>query len=380
MTASPFSWLDVYGQFLYSRPEHDLQFQQFNTGNFADTRQALFFNAQQFLVSANSKLPHTSAGFGFELRPLGRLRILESWLTDRLHVSSFERAQNTVTPARPALESPVPQSGRLVTNYSQQEINLLLDLTTKLTLRGGYRYVWGDAQDAITPVSGLAGPESGELRRQVGIGGVTFRPLQRLQVNGEIEAASSDRVYFRTSLRDYQKMRARARFQALAALSLAADFSLLNNQNPAAGNRYDYLFRQNSFSVLWSPQGGRRFSLQADYTRSTFRSDLSYLAPQTLQPERSFYRDNAHLASALVDVPLPGWRKLNPKLAFGGSLAMSSGSRPTSYFQPLGRLAIPLSPNVAWISQWRYYGFGEVFYQFEGFRTHLITTGLRFTR
>jgi hypothetical protein len=39
-----------------------------------------------------------------------------------------------------------------------------------------------------------------------------------------------------------------------------------------------------------------------------------------------------------------------------------------------------LSKNLAWFTDWQYYGYGEVFYLYEGFRTHLLTTGLRLTR
>jgi hypothetical protein len=35
---------------------------------------------------------------------------------------------------------------------------------------------------------------------------------------------------------------------------------------------------------------------------------------------------------------------------------------------------------VSWISEWRYYGFGEAFYTYESFRTHIISTGLRLSR
>jgi hypothetical protein len=38
---------------------------------------------------------------------------------------------------------------------------LFFDATSKLTLRGGYRYAWGDANDAVLPAEGLAGVESG---------------------------------------------------------------------------------------------------------------------------------------------------------------------------------------------------------------------------
>jgi hypothetical protein len=254
-------------------------------------------------------------------------------------------------------------------------VDVLFDATAKLTLRGGYRYAWGNASNLVLPLSELVGLDSGKLRRSVGIGGFSFRPLSKLSFSGEFEGASSDQTYFRTSLHDYQKMHARGQFQALASLLIAADFSLLSNQNPAAGTQYDFQTRQNSISVHWMPKGGH-FSLDGDYSRSTVRSDIRYLAPQTLTPERSFYRDNAHLASALLNIPLPR----GGRVSAGGAIAITSGSRPTTYLQPLAALTIPISKHASWVSQWRYYGYGESFYTYEGFRTHLITTGLKLTR
>jgi hypothetical protein len=379
-TASPVSWADLYGQFLFSQPNNDVHYQQFDSGNLILLSQALSYTGQQYLLSSEANLPHTSGSFGVEVRPFRRLRIVESWLTDRLHNSASSAAGQVFTPASVAPPQPSPQSARLVSNYNQEQVDLFLDLSRKLTLRGGYRYVWGDAGLLVLPVLGLLTPDSGELRRHIGIGGFSFRPSQKIVLSGDVEAASSDRTYFRTSLNDYQRMHVKARYQALGSLSLSADFSLLNNQNPATGVHYDYLARQSSISFLWAPRGGKRFNLQGDYTRSTLRSDISYLSPQNLQTARSFYRDNAHVGSAILDIALPGYRKLAPKLSLGGSLLVSSGSRPTRYYQPLGKLSVPLSAHVAWVSDWRYYGFGEAFYAYEGFRTHLITTGLRLTK
>jgi hypothetical protein len=378
-TASPVSWSDLYGQFLYSQPSSDVSYQQFDTGNFVALSQALVFTGQQYLVSAASTLPHSYGSFGAEIRPLRRVRIIESWLTDRFHNSGSSQTSQLLTPAsaQPQLS---PQSSRLVSNYNQQQVDVLIDLTKKLTLRGGYRYVWGEASTLALPVSGLLTPDAGELRRSVGIGGFSFRPGAKFALSADIEKASSDRTYFRTSLNDYTKLRVKARYQALASLSVSADMSLLDNQNPATAVRYDYLARQNSLALLWAPQGGKRYTLQADYTRSTLRSDISYLIPQELRATQSIYRENAHVSSAVLDVALPGYQKLTPKLSVGGSLYISSGSRPTSYYQPLVKIFVPVSAHVAWVSDWRYYGFGEALYAYEAFRTHLFTTGLRFTR
>jgi hypothetical protein len=65
------------------------------------------------------------------------------------------------------------------------------------------------------------------------------------------------------------------------------------------------------------------------------------------------------------------------RIGAGGSLFVSSGSRPTEYYQPLLRLVVPLHQHLAWRADWCYHGFGEIFYPTEGFRAHLVTVGLR---
>jgi hypothetical protein len=380
LTANATPWLDLYGQFLFSQPDSTVHYQQADTGNFILSSQLLFYNSQQYLLSAAAKLPHTSASFGAEIRPMPRVRILESWLTDRLHDSSSAAATQALAPLGISGQTSALLSSSLATNYSQEEINVFFDATSRLTLRGGYRYVWGDARDATLPPAGLASADTGKLRRNVGIGGVTYRPGQKISMSGEAEGGWSDGVYFRTSLYDYRKLRARGHYQATAALSLSADFILLDNQNPAPGAHYDYRAQQESVSFFWSPAASKRLDFQGSYSRSALRSDISYLVPETLQPERSFYRDNAHTATALFSANLPGYEGLVPKVSAGGSFVVTSGSRPTSYYQPVAKLLVPLRKNLSLFAEWQYYGYGEALYLYEGFRTHLLTGGLRLTR
>ncbi len=99
-------------------------------------------------------------------------------------------------------------------------------------VHGGYRYVWGDASDAVLPAEGLVSSDEGRLRRNVGLGGVTFRPSQKLSLKAEAEVGSSGGAYFRTSLYDYEKVRAQARYQVLKTLNFTADFMALINNNP----------------------------------------------------------------------------------------------------------------------------------------------------
>ena len=383
-TASPFSWLDLSGQLLYSQPETNVNYTQLNTGSFVVQQAILFYTGEQALGFAVGKQPHTTGSLGFELRPLRRVRVIESWMTDRMHTAAASQFTDMLGVSGPVPGNPPgPFAGDpalyslLAVNYNQEQVDLLVDVTHKLTLRGGYRYVWGDAQTGDALVF-PAGQETSELRQQVGIAGANFRATQKLSANVEFEGASTDHAYFRTSLYNYQKMRARARSQVSPALALQASFSLLDNQNPTPGINYDFLSRQNSLSASWIPS--KRVSILGEYTRSTLRSNIGYLEPETLGPEVSLYRDNAHNASALIDVALPGYAKLTPRLAFGGSLFISSGSRPSTFYQPLARLSLPLHKGVLWKSEYRYYGYGETFYQYEGFRAHILQTGLTLSR
>jgi hypothetical protein len=380
VTASPFSWIHLSGQYLYSLPSSDASVNQASTGNFFAQSRLSFYTAEQARWSSEAKMPHTAGSFGAELRPHSRLRVFESLVTDRFHTTGTLLALVSTTSPGPGVTQAATGLERLELNYNRQEFNVLFDLTSRLTLRGGHRYVWGDAR-VRAPVLSQTGPsESGETRMQVGVAGLTFRPAHKLSVYFDFEAASADRNYFRASLADYQRMQTRAKYQVLSSLSLAANFSLLNNENPAPSSRYQFENRNNSLTAYWTPKGGKWLSIVGDYTRSTLTSDLSYLVPQTLQAARSFYVERAHTGTAALDLSFPKVNNQPPKLTLGGSLFVSSGSRPTQFYQPLGRLSFPLHRRASLFADWRWYNLGERFYAYEGFRTHQFILGLRLSR
>lgn len=373
LSASPFAWLDVNGQFLYSLPRSDVAYTEAGTGRFAVLSSLTFFDRLQGSVRSEAKLPHSLGTLGAELRPLRRLRIVESWMTDRLH-----NASGTFLNAQIAVTAPLTSFDRLAVNYNEHRLDVIYDLTTRITLRGGHRYVWGDALVPASLPRRDEGVAAGELRRHSALAGVTLRPVAKLSFNADLETASGDRAYFRTSLADYTKMVARARYQPATSLTFSARFSVLSNENPAAAVQFDWLSRDNALSLLWTPAGGKRLSLSGEYSRSTVRSNLSYLAPQDLVREQSLYRENAHTGNLMLDLrpALPH----SPYLTLGGSFFVSSGSRPTRYYQPLARLSLPIHKRVHWTSEWRWYGFSETFQAYEGFRTHQFSTGLRLTK
>jgi hypothetical protein len=375
-------WMDVYGQFLFSQPSSNVNYHENATGNFYLPSEIVFYQSEQYLVSAAAKMPHTSGSLGAEIRPLKRVRMTESWLTDRMHDSgNSPSTQTNAIAGGPEVIAQTLQSS-LVSNYNQVESNVYVDVLSHLTLRGGYRYVWGDANDAVLPQGGnLTGAlEQAKLRRNVGLGGIVYRPTQKILLTAETEVASSGGVYFNTSLYDYQKVRTQARYQATGSLSLALDFTYLNNDNPTPGINYTFRSQQEEASIFWSPRNGKIFTFQGSYSWASIRSDIFYLVPQTLTPAISNDLEDAHTATALFNVNLGHWGVVAPKLTAGGSLFISSGTRPTSYYQPMAKLWVPLSKQVQAFAQWWFYGYGEAFYPYEGFGTHIAAIGLRYTR
>ncbi len=381
VTATPVSWLNLSGQFLYSQPKTDVHYFDASAGNFVALTSLLAYSGQNAAATGTAKQPHATGNAGFEMRPFRRFRILEAWTTDRYHDAGFGLLSqqilglgSTGTPSVSSLAT------RQVVNYNQQEVDLFFDATSKLTIRGGYRYVWGDATVVAGQLSQSGNFASGTLQRHVAIAGVSFRPWEKLSANLEYEGASSDHVYFRTSLNDYNRVRARARYQLTGSLGVQANLTLLNNQNPAAGVHYDFQIRDNAFSVYWTPNGGKRMSVTGEYDRSTVHSNITYLSLPFLNSAISDYRENAHTATTLIDLVLPGYAGRTPRLTAGGSLFISNGSRPERFYEPVLKLSLPLEKHVSWNTEWRWYGLGEQFYLYEGFRTHVFMTGLRLTR
>jgi hypothetical protein len=298
-------------------------------------------------------------------------------MTDRYHDAASPFITQSYTSTTPIASLVTALNYGQVVNYNQEQVDIIVEASSKLTLRGGYRVVWGDATVLAGQLSQTGPLVSGQLRRNVGLGGVVFRATQKLSLNLDYEGASSDHIYFRTSLNDYNRGRARAQYKVTNTLALQARFQVLNNQNPDPTVRYDFESRDNALSVFWTPNGGKRISVMGEYDRSTVRSDIAYLG-NLLAPGISTYRDNAHTATSTVTLPLPGYAAA--KLVFGGSVFLSNGSRTTHYYQPLVQLSVPIQKHIIWNTEWKYYGFGEDFYLYEAFRTNIFMTGFRVTR
>ena len=392
-TATLSSWLDVYGHYMYANPHNDVNFQQLATGSFVVLSQALFYSTGQSILTATANLPHKGGNFGWDLHPARRFRVTQAWTTDRL-----DSRATAVTLDRLALAASTPlgnstlgyttlgnstlgnTNSLLNASDNRLETNAFVEGPRHVTFRGGYRYVWGDSQGAILPAAGLPGAQFATLRRQVGLGGITWRPGTRWSAAADAEVGRGSGAWFRTSLYDYRKVRATGSAKLTSTLRLSLDYRTLHNDNPYSGVSYRFDTHQEAASLNWAPKG-ERLDLQASYEHCGYNSSIAYLQPQILVSAVSNYREACHTMSGLVSASLKSPVKGMPiKLLAGGSAVLTAGSRPTTYYQPTARVNVPLTKKIGLFAEWRYYGLNETFYMYEAFRTHILTTGLRFTR
>lgn len=75
--------------------------------------------------------------------------------------------------------------------------------------------------------------------------------------------------------------------------------------------------------------------------------------PQDGSTAFDHYRDNAHVATSVIDMALPGYSGMIPKVAVGGSLFVSSGQPAFQLLPTAGPAKIPFTRHLSWNSEWR---------------------------
>jgi hypothetical protein len=295
------------------------------------------------------------------------------------NTGSATQNDSLLAPAASVSQTILALDSTLTYHTSQAETNIMWDAGHGFTIRAGYRYMWGTADDAVIPASGLITLQQDGLRRNVEMGTVSWRPTQKIFLSGEAEVGESGGTYFRTSLYDYQRIRGMGRFSFHKYWQISGDYRIMNNHNPLAGNSYKFLTHQESVTLIYTPRN-KKVNVDATYEHCGYHSSVEYLIPQTLTPGDSVFNEDCHRISGMFNANLTTFHKRALTLEAGGSAVLTSGSNPTSYYQPTAKFTTPVAKNVALFGEWRYYGFGELFYQYQSFRAHLVTVGLRFSR
>ena len=171
----------------------------------------------------------------------------------------------------------------------------IFDLTSKLTLRGGYRYVWGDATVRAGSLSQTGHLGCRRTEAQCRARRPDLPALAEALVQRGLRRRVERPIYFRTSLYDYHKARARATYQATIRSAFQANFTCWTTRIPTPGIQYDFRSRDNSLAAFWTPDGGKRVSVMAEYDRSTVRSNITLSGPAVPHARRSrLPRQRAH--------------------------------------------------------------------------------------
>lgn len=379
-TFSPASWIDVSGQIYHSDSHTASTLNQLAQGNIpAFTPNITFYSTAFDQVYGSAAMPRTSGSLSMEARFLNRIRIRQSIETDSYHndsSSTLSRLFYLSSGLDASLNTPF--AGHLEVQQHRSQTEALVDISKQLMVRGGYRYEWGSADVPSGIVSTTTPDERGQLVRHVGLAGAQFRASQRAVFNTDLEMSNGVKTFYRTGLQDYLKFRAQSRFTLPLNLFFNVGVNYLDNRNPDQGVSAKFTSGVESASLQWLPSS-HKISLIADYTHSQIKSDINYI---TIFPfsnaNRSLYIDNANSASMMAEIALPGKGLIKPKLSFGGSLVSTAGSRPSRYYQPQGKLLLPLSNHIQLYMDWQWYALRQPLYYYEGFRAHTLMTGVRF--
>ncbi len=143
----PWERLSVSGQFLYSQPSIEVNYQEEAAGDLFALRALTPFTNQLGSSLADANRPHSSGSWSTEVRPIGRLRVVQSWYTDRFHISAGAFSSQMRNTGREG-ETELQAVDLLVLNYNQHQLDVIYDVGDRVTLRGGHSYVWGDAPGA----------------------------------------------------------------------------------------------------------------------------------------------------------------------------------------------------------------------------------------
>ena len=380
VAVNPAPWLDLSAAFTYTNPNADVAYENRSQGTFVIPRTLLDASGGLDRFSGTARMPRPSGSASIEVQPWSRVRVIESYLTDRFHNSASAQLLETYLTGVSTTSFASAAVGRLVTNNSRQQLDAFFDLGPSLTLRGGHRYEWGDA--SVRSSSFLAEPlQAGRLSRQVVIAGMNYRLGTVLRLNTDVENASTSRAYFRTGLRDYKKFRTRASYsRPSGSLRASFDYLWLGNDNPDPAVRWDFECRAATATMEWSPDAGKRYWLIADYTRSSMHSRIDLIAPQSFLRERSQFREAANSGTVFLRLQPSAWKPHQPGLSLGGTLYVNNGSRPTRYYVPQARVTLPVSNDLGVNAEWRWYSLSESLYPFENFASHQFLLSLTIRR
>ncbi|MBX9601189.1 MAG: hypothetical protein K2X35_09295 [Bryobacteraceae bacterium] len=370
----PSNWLSVNGQFTWVQPSIRATSQSDAAGSFFSRELGLPFNTFIENTTGRALRPFPSGLISAEFSPVRRVRVIQTFSTDRFNISQFANVRQQESGATPAaaVDNAI-YNQRLFLNWNRFEILGIWEATSILSLRGGFRYTWGDAEApaAVTPV---ASTNRGEIRLPAVLAGATLRFGSKWSGAFDFEGSQGDRQnFFRTSLLEYNKGRAQVRYRFSQALNINVLYSILDNRNPNPAIRLDTRIQNASAGLNWTPGDGQRVNFTGEYTYSSWRNNIDTITLPLFGRQTVLYRDFGHHANAFVDLRVVRQARLN----LGGSFSINNGSLPTRLYQPVVGLSVPFYKKIGFIGDWRFFQYTTNQFRFQDFQRHAISAGLR---
>lgn len=374
--AQPWSRLSLTGQFLYSQPTIDATQRSEAEGQLVYLPYLASYSLFSEQSIAQASRPRPSGNWSTELRVNKRLRIVQSFYTDRFHVAGSAAVVQLLN-AAPSFTVENESAQRLELRYSQNQTDLLFEPQRRFSVRVGHRYAWGEA---VAPAAEfdlrLELKTSATMRRHVALASAAARLLSgRLRLSAQAEFSPGSQAYFRTARDRYQREKLRASYRLLTTLTIQSSFTNYRNRNDDPGIDLETTGRQFSAGFSWAPSGSRDLSVVADYTRSSLTSSILAIQLPFFGTDFVNYEDDGHAGSLYVQSAVVG----DVRLKAGGSLFVGSGSRPTRFYSPQVELDGRLSERFRWVGEWKWFGFSEQAFPLENFRTHAVSAGVRFS-
>jgi hypothetical protein len=357
--AQPFSSLGFSGHYVYSKPHLEASHSLTAEGRFLDPATRYPYSSLQEQSVSEANRPHNSGSWSTEFRPRSKLRLRHTWFSDAFQISGASPTAALLTDANSA-------RSRLNLRYDQSESDISLDLGASLTLRGGHRYVRGEADLPPADLVFTPPPDASRMNRHVALAGASWRHWRgRVRLHADFEGSPGGETYFRTGLQDYRKLAIQAQFKVTKDLQLTVLRKTLTNTNIGI----DFSSSQNAATLDWSPGRNRRIILSGTYSYEDIRSDATFLDPRVFLGVKSEYWDHGHHAGGFAELRIARGAFFQA----GGAISTSGGTRPTRYYSPQSRVIMPLYQRVNLVAEYHLYSYRS----FEAFRAHTVSAGLQ---
>ena len=188
---------------------------------------------------------------------------------DALSAARFHRLANRTA----ALDS------TLSYHTSQAETNVMIDAGHGFTLRAGYRYIWGTANDAVVarrradhPCSRMVCGATSKWGRSRG-GPPEDLSQWRGRSRAKAEARISAPAFTITSASAVW-----AAFRFWKYWQVSGDFRIMNNHNPLAGSSYKFLTHQESLTLIYTPRN-KTMNVDLTYEHCGYHSNVMSPGP-----------------------------------------------------------------------------------------------------